>query len=240
MTPTTNSTLMFKLEEPHEFLQLDSITGQLWFKQSSYGSDSPSDLDLVVTAEKPDGAIARMSLELHVLRVDEVKDFCGEFLCFHESVTFHAIEDFDTNFKPHEIGEIAPKLYGRLCKTFEVSYELLNGKIESQMNADWIKLKLFLIFVTLASNFVVIKNNKLFASKPLNHELMSPGPELNIAVQCQLKVGSSTQLSTKVFNVSVVDRNDNLIKVQDKVTNLTLSSPYFDKVGGLSCSGVEN
>lgn len=64
--------------------------------------------------------------------------------------------------------------------------------------------------------------------------MMSPGPELKIALQCKLKRGTATQHSiTKVFNISIVDRNDNLIKVQDKVTNLTLSSPYFKKVGRL-------
>lgn len=84
----------------------------------------------------------------------------------------------------------------------------------------------------LASQFITIKNNKLFASAPLNHEMMSPGPELKVAVQCRLKSDSTvTQTTTKVFNISIVDRNDNLIKVQDKVTNLTLNSPYFQKVG---------
>lgn len=62
---------------------------------------------------------------------------------------------------------------------------------------------------------------------------MSPGPELKVAVQCTIKRGTDTQHSAvKVFNITVVDRNDNLIKVQDKVTNLTLNSPYFKKVGG--------
>ena len=62
--------------------------------------------------------------------------------------------------------------------------------------------------------------------------MMSPGPELKIAVQCSMRSGETlTQVSTKVFNVSVIDRNDNLIKVQDRVTNLTLSSPYFQQVG---------
>lgn len=61
--------------------------------------------------------------------------------------------------------------------------------------------------------------------------MMSPGPNLQIAVQCTIKSDTATQLSMKIFNITVVDRNDNLIKVQDKVTNLTLSSPYFAKVG---------
>lgn len=67
---------------------------------------------------------------------------------------------------------------------------------------------------------------------------MSPGPELKVAVQCKVRRGKASQHSaTKVFNITVVDRNDNLIKVQDKVTNLTLNSPYFKKVGGI-CRNV--
>lgn len=83
----------------------------------------------------------------------------------------------------------------------------------------------------LASEFITVKNTKLFTSVALNHEMMSPGPNLQVAVQCSIKSNATTQVSTKVFNISIVDRNDNLIKVQDEVTNLTLSSPYFVKVG---------
>lgn len=62
--------------------------------------------------------------------------------------------------------------------------------------------------------------------------MMAPGPELKVAVQCKINHGTDVQVSTsKVFNITIVDRNDNLIKVQDKMTNLTLSSPYFLEVG---------
>lgn len=128
MTSNTNSTVTFKLEENQEFLQLDKLTGQLWFKQGSWNKDLTDVYNLVITAERSDGATARMTLDLHVLPVDDVKQFCEQFLCFYESVTFHTIEDFPENFKPHEIGEISPKIYGRLCKMFDVNYQLLNGK----------------------------------------------------------------------------------------------------------------
>lgn len=89
------------------------------------------------------------------------------------------------------------------------------------------------IFSLTASDFVSIKGNQLFTRSALNHELISPGPELKVAVQCSLKSsGKFTKISSKTFNISVVDRNDNLIKVQDPVTNLTLKSPYFQQVGG--------
>lgn len=84
----------------------------------------------------------------------------------------------------------------------------------------------------LGSEFVSVKNNKLFTSASLNHEMMMPGPELRVAVECILKTKEAEwQRSTKMFNITVIDRNDNLIKVQDKMTNLTLNSPYFKQVG---------
>lgn len=129
MTPTANSTVTFKLEENQEFLQLDKTTGQLWFKQGSWKNNLTSFNNIVITAERSDGATARMTLDLHILPVDDVNDFCQHFLCFYEAVTYHVIEDFSDNFKPHEIGDISPKFYGRLCKAFDINYELLNGKL---------------------------------------------------------------------------------------------------------------
>lgn len=131
MTSNTNSTVTFTLEESHEFLQLDTLTGQLWFKTGSWKNNFYESYNVVINAEKANKPVARMTLELHVLRVEDVKDFCRKFLCFYESVTYHAIEDFSDNFKPHEIGEISPKLYGRLCKAFEVNYKLLNGELSA-------------------------------------------------------------------------------------------------------------
>ena len=78
-----------------------------------------------------------------------------------------------------------------------------------------------------------MKNNKLFTAISLNHEMMSPGPQLSIAVQCNLKSDDLKMKSQKVFNITIIDQNDNLIKVQDKMINLTLNSPYFKQVGGI-------
>ena len=129
MTSTSNSTVTFKLEESQEFLQLDKLTGQLWFKQVSWNNDLTTNNNLVITAESSDGYTARMTLDLHVRPFNDINDFCEQFLCFYESITYHVIEDFNDSFKPHEIGELSPKIYGRLCKSFEVDYQLLNGEL---------------------------------------------------------------------------------------------------------------
>lgn len=123
-----NSTMSFKFEEKQEFLALDKFTGQLWFKQGSWNKNLTAHFDLVITAEKADGASARMTLDLTVIPFDDVDSFCKNYMCFFDSITHHTIEDFSDNFKQHEIGEMSPKIYGRFCKMFDVTYELLNGE----------------------------------------------------------------------------------------------------------------
>lgn len=131
MTSAANATVTFVLEENQDFLQLDKFTGQLWFKQAEWRKDFTAYYKLVVRAERQsDGATARMTIDLYVVPFDDAKDFCERFFCFYESVTYHAIEDFEENFKSHEIGEFSSKIFTRLCKNFEASYELLNGRFD--------------------------------------------------------------------------------------------------------------
>lgn len=77
-----------------------------------------------------------------------------------------------------------------------------------------------------------MRNNKMITNSPINYENMMPGPEMKVSLQCELKLGSFSRVSTKTFNITIIDLNDNLIKVQDNHlhTNLTLDSPYFTQV----------
>ena len=126
VTSTTNTTVTYRMEESYEFLQLNKLNGQLWFRQESWKKNSRESYSLVIAAEKSDGFMARMTLDLHVKEFDDINDFCGRFMCFYESVTYHAMEDYNESFKSREIGEVSPKIYSKLCKAFNVSYELLN------------------------------------------------------------------------------------------------------------------
>lgn len=128
MTSSSNSTVTFRLEESYDFLQLDKLTGQLWFKQESWKTDSRESYSIVISAEKSDGYVARMTLDLHVTEVEDISEFCERFMCFYESVTYHTIEDYNESFKSHEVGEISPKIYAKLCKNLKFNYELLNCK----------------------------------------------------------------------------------------------------------------
>jgi hypothetical protein len=115
------------LEESYDFLQLDNRTGDLKFLQEQWVKSTASEVyNLVITAEKVNGVEARMTVDLHVVEVVDINEFCERFMCFYESVTYHTFEDYGESFKAHDVGEIYPKLYGKICKMFDVHYELLN------------------------------------------------------------------------------------------------------------------
>lgn len=122
---TANTSVTFRLEESYDFLQLDKLTGQLWFRQNNWKRDKDT-YNLVITAENSNGITARMTMDLHIKQVEDVNEFCERFMCFYESVTYHSFEDYGESFKSHEIGEIYPKMYAKLCKMFSATYELLN------------------------------------------------------------------------------------------------------------------
>lgn len=67
---------------------------------------------------------------------------------------------------------------------------------------------------------------------------------LNLNVQCHVKSKKTalSQYFTKVYNITIMDLNDNTIKVQSnhKAINVTLDSPYFQKVSGWSLNSHEN
>jgi hypothetical protein len=126
-TSSASLNVTFRLEESYDFLQLDDRTGELKFLQEQWVKSSMSEAyNLVVTAEKVNGVEARMTLDLHVVKVVDANEFCERFMCFYESVTYHTFEDYGESFKAHDVGEIYPKFYGKLCKMFDVHYELLN------------------------------------------------------------------------------------------------------------------
>jgi hypothetical protein len=119
----------FRLEEKLNFLKLNETSGELWFLQDKFSGQIGNEFNnIVVTAENNHGNFTRMSLNLKVRNFSKLSDFCMENVCFYESVTFHTLEDFYGQFKPHEIGEISPKIYTKLCKSLTVNYKLLNGK----------------------------------------------------------------------------------------------------------------
>lgn len=67
-------------------------------------------------------------LDLNIKQVKDINEFCEKFMCFYESVTYHSFEDYGESFKSHEVGEIYPKMFSKLCRMFDVNYELLNCK----------------------------------------------------------------------------------------------------------------
>lgn len=89
------------------------------------------------------------------------------------------------------------------------------------------------MYFFLGTDLITIRNNKFYSIALLNRERIT---SLELNVQCHIKSTKSplSKISTKVFNITVMDLNDNTIKVEidQKTINVTLVSPYFVKVGG--------
>lgn len=80
---------------------------------------------------------------------------------------------------------------------------------------------------------VTLKGNKFFSNAPFNYEHQT---SLKVNVQCHIKSTKTqfSQFNKKVFNITLLDVNDNVIRLQGNSTiNVKLDSPYFEKVRGM-------
>jgi hypothetical protein len=95
------------------------------------------------------------------------------------------------------------------------------------------KLKHFFFFTHItATDMIALKGNKIYSNAPLNYEQQA---SLKVNVQCHLKSTKSefSRIDRKVFNITILDVNDNVIRLQGNHTvNIKLDSPYFQEVRG--------
>jgi hypothetical protein len=128
-----NTSSTFSVEEKSNFVEV-SPSGELWFKLINYDKfskfTSVND-HITIIATKSNDVTARVNANINFMAFDNVAEFCGNFMCFYDSVTFNTLEDFNSSFKQHEVGELAPRFYRRICKKYNVEYKLLNGKCNS-------------------------------------------------------------------------------------------------------------
>lgn len=84
------------------------------------------------------------------------------------------------------------------------------------------------------TDLITLKGNRFYTTALLNREEIS---SLKLSVQCHVKSTKTqfSQISTKIFNFTIMDLNDNAIQVQSnhKVINVTRSKPSFQEVGGI-------
>lgn len=127
-----NSTLVsFTTNKTLNFLQLNESTGELWLKESNIVLKEILYVnDLTIKATKSDDdSETRTVVNLQIIPYDTLKDFCEHFMCFYNSITFHVLEDFNDTFKVHDVGEVAPRIYRRICnRKYHAEYTLLNGE----------------------------------------------------------------------------------------------------------------
>lgn len=129
----SNGNVTFKLEKNFEFLKLERSSGKLWFIRDKFelAADESEKVvdDIVVTAENSLKSSARVSIVLRVKKYSDLNAFCmTENACFYDQITHHIVEDSSNDFKSREIGELSPKIFPKLCKSFSVSYKQINGE----------------------------------------------------------------------------------------------------------------
>lgn len=231
-----NSPRAFSINQNIDFLFINESSGELWLKEQKLISKNVTSIkNLKITSRNGnDASDDESSIEaiadIHFASYDNVRDFCEKAMCFYDSIELHAVEDFNGNFKAREIGETAPRLYRRICTKhqYHIEYKLLNGKGIYLFNFQFILLH-FHILLT-GTDICDIKRNKIFTKNTLDRERVS---ELQLNIECHIKMGSLfSYRERRVFNVTVLDVNDNAIKVQEnhKVTNVKLDTPNFEKV----------
>lgn len=131
---SNKSSTIFKLEKNYSFLRLDGLTGKLWFLRKNFGFEADKSAkvidDIVITAENRYKNSARVSITLTVKSYENLNEFCmSEDFCFYNRITHHIVEnDSDDIAVPRDVGDLSPKIFSRICKSFNVSYRQLNGK----------------------------------------------------------------------------------------------------------------
>lgn len=131
---SNKSATSFKIEKNIDFLKLENATGKLWFLRDKFGfeadvSEKVID-DIVITATNRYQKSARVSIELTVKKFANLDAFCtSEDFCFYDKITHHIIEDISNDFtEPRDIGDLSPKLFSKICKSYSISYKQLNGE----------------------------------------------------------------------------------------------------------------
>lgn len=131
---SNKSSTIFKLEKNFSFLRLEGSTGKLWFLRNKLGFEADKSEkvidDIVIKAENRYKNSARVSITLTVKSYVNLDEFCmSENFCFYNRITHHIVEDDSDDFKePRDVGDLSPKIFSKLCKSFSVSYRQLNGK----------------------------------------------------------------------------------------------------------------
>jgi hypothetical protein len=89
-------------------------------------------------------------------------------------------------------------------------------------------------FLSSATDYFMIKNGSLYSKTMFDHDTYNPGPQLSAHVECFLHLSPNVLpiVHEKVFNITVLDLNDNGIVVQaaNKTVNIVLEQPHFVKV----------
>ncbi|CRK98429.1 CLUMA_CG011787, isoform A [Clunio marinus] len=191
------SSYKFSLKKSQDVLTINEITGAVYFHRNKWFEGVKTIKNLKATVKNMEtGATALTNLSFNFMKITQ-KEFCREFSCFFDHINYLSSEFNDRKPVTEEqiIGELSPQLYRRVCDDFSLLYIFKNGTDH--------------VFISL--------KNQLIKEPKTDYEMMQI-KTLFIDVTCELKDKQFNEISTnrKLLNITIVDRNDNLIYVDDE------------------------
>lgn len=73
----------------------------------------------------------------------------------------------------------------------------------------------------------------MYTTTRFDHDSMNPGPSTATNVQCQVteRISGIVQISEKILQITVLDKNDNPPQLQtDELVTIKLNDPHFHQV----------
>lgn len=157
----------------------------------------------------------RASLTVSAIKDVSRKKYCDNYqeaICFWDSAVYSIVETDTRNASKIpssvDIGQISNTIYQRICPKYNRVYTLGN-----------------------ATQYVNIKGNFLRTGElPLDHDSSSPGPVLDIQINCAIQGESKPRTVTKVIRLNILDKNDNYPEKHNGVETYKTTDPNFTKV----------
>lgn len=191
----------FSLRKAPDFLTIKETTGELHFHHDRWtGQKQVKNLKAQVK-NLATNQTAKTTMTFNFIKMDK-KQFCVSYCCFYDSIRYMTSEfNFRKSTYEQVIGDLNPPLYQRICEPFETFHYIENG-----------------------TEFVLVSTREQLIKEPrLDYDNM-PNSNLSIEVTCELKDNFLKDVATKkrLLNITVVDRNDNMVYVDDESENVEI------------------
>lgn len=214
-----NGTMRYKFsmpKSPPSFLSIHETSGEVRFSREHWFNQNLVRKQKVVVKNIETGATAKTFLTINIVQIEKT-EFCRKHSCFFDNIRFMTAEfNKRRGNDPQIIGDINPAFYRRICDPLETFYLSENGRhdfISEESNR-------FLSKISLGTNLIETSTkNQILKTSQLNHEIMRV-PQVTVALTCERTDDGSA--ITKPLTITIVDRNDNPVYVDDDSENVKI------------------